>query len=73
MAGNFAEREENVFKEIEIDEGEEILVGNERTVFEENEVVVLEDSEEENKRRMSFPDFIDVVNPISVLLLFFVS
>ncbi|CAG8828107.1 16769_t:CDS:1, partial [Dentiscutata erythropus] len=41
--------EGNVFEEIEIDEGEEILLGNERTVFEENEVVVLEDSEEENE------------------------
>ncbi|CAG8517036.1 16448_t:CDS:2 [Dentiscutata erythropus] len=49
MAGNFAKREGNVFEEIEIDEGKEILVGNERTVFEENEVVVLENSEEENE------------------------
>ncbi|CAG8714873.1 17599_t:CDS:1, partial [Cetraspora pellucida] len=46
---NFAESERIVFEEIEIDEGEEVLVINERTVFEENEVVVLEDSEEDNK------------------------
>ncbi|CAG8713982.1 16040_t:CDS:1, partial [Cetraspora pellucida] len=46
---NFAKREENVFEEIKIDEGEEVLMINERTVFEENEVVVLENSEEDNE------------------------
>ncbi|CAG8529774.1 26142_t:CDS:2, partial [Gigaspora margarita] len=40
-----------VFKEIEVDEGEGTLEGNEneRTVLEENEVIVLEDSEKENE------------------------
>ncbi|CAG8821238.1 13959_t:CDS:1, partial [Dentiscutata erythropus] len=46
---NLAKKEGNIFEEIEIDKGEKILVGNERTVFEENKVVVLEDSEEENE------------------------
>ncbi|CAG8562464.1 1201_t:CDS:2, partial [Cetraspora pellucida] len=46
---NFAERKGIVFEEIEIDEGKEVLVINERTVFEENKVVVLEDSEEDNE------------------------
>ncbi|CAG8506302.1 18907_t:CDS:1, partial [Racocetra fulgida] len=48
MAGNFVEREGNVFEEIEVDE-DEVLVGNEKTVLEENDVIVLDDSEEENK------------------------
>ncbi|CAG8846587.1 44600_t:CDS:2, partial [Gigaspora margarita] len=44
-------REGIVFEEIEVDEGEGALEGNEneRTVLEENEVIVLEDSEEENE------------------------
>ncbi|CAG8842581.1 44389_t:CDS:1, partial [Gigaspora margarita] len=44
-------RERIVFKEIEIDEGEGALEENEneRTILEENEVIVLEDSEEENE------------------------
>ncbi|CAG8563902.1 2698_t:CDS:2, partial [Scutellospora calospora] len=46
--GNFVEREDNVFEEIEVDEGK-VLVGNEKTVLEENDVIVLDDSEEENK------------------------
>ncbi|CAG8801975.1 42875_t:CDS:2 [Gigaspora margarita] len=38
--------------EIEVDEGESALEGNEnkRTVLEKNEVIVLENSEEENKK-----------------------
>ncbi|CAG8775807.1 36794_t:CDS:1, partial [Racocetra persica] len=39
---------DNVFEEIEVDEGE-VLVGNKKTVLEENDVIVLDDSEEENK------------------------
>ncbi|CAG8583527.1 12347_t:CDS:2 [Gigaspora margarita] len=46
-SNNLCYPEGNVFEEI--DEGEEVLVGNKRTVFEENEVGVLEDSEEENE------------------------
>ncbi|CAG8792368.1 16272_t:CDS:1, partial [Gigaspora rosea] len=44
-------REGIVFEEIKVDEGEGVLEGNdnERTVTEENEVIVLEDSEEENE------------------------
>ncbi|CAG8686296.1 2738_t:CDS:2, partial [Ambispora leptoticha] len=40
--------EDNVFEEIEVDKGE-VLVGNEKTVLEENDVIVLDDSEEENE------------------------
>ncbi|CAG8801658.1 13242_t:CDS:1, partial [Gigaspora rosea] len=41
-----------VFEEIEVDEGKGVLEGNEneRTVLEENEVIVLEDSEKEMKK-----------------------
>ncbi|KAF0399030.1 hypothetical protein F8M41_009781 [Gigaspora margarita] len=48
---NFIVREGIVFEEIEVDEGEGALEGNEneRTVLEKNEVIVLEDSEEENE------------------------
>ncbi|CAG8810359.1 17299_t:CDS:1, partial [Gigaspora margarita] len=51
MADNFIVREGIVFEEIEVDEGEGALEENknERTVLEENEVIVLEDSEEENE------------------------
>ncbi|CAG8762254.1 37096_t:CDS:1, partial [Gigaspora margarita] len=45
MAGNF---EGNVFEEIDADEGE-VLVENERSLLEENNMVVLEDSEKENE------------------------
>ncbi|CAG8839277.1 38131_t:CDS:1, partial [Gigaspora margarita] len=40
--------EENVFEEIDANEGE-VLVENERSLLEENDVVVLEDSEKENE------------------------
>ncbi|CAG8842173.1 24732_t:CDS:2, partial [Racocetra persica] len=40
--------EDNVFEEIEVDEGE-VLVENKKTVLEENDVIVLDDSEEENE------------------------
>ncbi|KAF0399029.1 hypothetical protein F8M41_009780 [Gigaspora margarita] len=51
MADNFIVKEGIVFKEIEVDEGEGALERNEneRTVLEENEVIVLENSEEENE------------------------
>ncbi|CAG8849651.1 22714_t:CDS:2, partial [Racocetra persica] len=49
MAGNFVEREDNVFEEIEVDEGE-VLVGNKNTVLKENDVIVLDDSEKENEK-----------------------
>ncbi|KAF0542843.1 riboflavin-specific deaminase [Gigaspora margarita] len=48
MAGNFVEKEGNVFEEIAADEGE-VLVENERSLLEKNDVVVLEDSEKENE------------------------
>ncbi|CAG8774012.1 5352_t:CDS:1, partial [Gigaspora rosea] len=38
----------NVFEEIAPNEGE-VLVGNERSLLEENDVVVLEDSKKENE------------------------
>ncbi|CAG8723168.1 25700_t:CDS:2, partial [Gigaspora rosea] len=46
-----------VFEEIEVDEDECVLEGNEneRTVLEENEVIVLEDSEEENEEISEVP------------------
>ncbi|CAG8551961.1 14306_t:CDS:2, partial [Gigaspora rosea] len=45
---NFVEKEGNVFEEIAANEGE-VLVGNERSLLKENDVVVLEDSEKENE------------------------
>ncbi|CAG8794246.1 31068_t:CDS:1, partial [Gigaspora margarita] len=45
MADNF---EENVFEEIDANKGE-VLVENERSLLEKNDVVVLEDSEKENE------------------------
>ncbi|CAG8814301.1 12565_t:CDS:1, partial [Gigaspora margarita] len=57
MADNFIVREGIVFEEIEVDEDEGALEGNknERTVLEENEIIVLEDSEEENKEISEVP------------------
>ncbi|CAG8446625.1 20835_t:CDS:10 [Dentiscutata erythropus] len=49
---NFAKREGNVFEEI--DKSKKVLIRNKRTVFEENKVVVLEDSEEKNKAQVIF-------------------
>ncbi|CAG8810515.1 32451_t:CDS:2, partial [Gigaspora margarita] len=50
-------REGIVFKEIEVDEGESALEENEneRTILEENEVIVLEDSEEKNEEISEVP------------------
>ncbi|CAG8830658.1 29373_t:CDS:2, partial [Gigaspora margarita] len=50
-------REGIVFEEIEVDESEDALKGNEneRTVLEENEVIVLEDSEKENEKISEVP------------------
>ncbi|CAG8777883.1 13980_t:CDS:1, partial [Gigaspora rosea] len=45
---NFVEKEVNVFEEIAADNGE-VLVENERSLLEENNVVVLEDREKENE------------------------
>ncbi|CAG8733010.1 42484_t:CDS:2 [Gigaspora margarita] len=50
MAGNFGG---NVFEEIDADEGE-VLVKNKRSLLEENDVVVLEDSEKENEIQLIF-------------------
>ncbi|KAF0342985.1 riboflavin-specific deaminase [Gigaspora margarita] len=54
---NFIVREGIVLEEIKVDEGEGALEGNEneRTVLEENEVIVLEDSEEENEEISEVP------------------
>ncbi|CAG8669948.1 12529_t:CDS:1, partial [Gigaspora margarita] len=50
-------REGIVFKEIEVDKGEGALEGieNERTVLEENKVIVLEDSKKENEEISEVP------------------
>ncbi|CAG8762250.1 37095_t:CDS:2 [Gigaspora margarita] len=50
MAGNF---EENIFEEIDANEGE-VLVENERSLLEKNYVVVLEDSKKENEIQLIF-------------------
>ncbi|KAF0373949.1 hypothetical protein F8M41_012934 [Gigaspora margarita] len=52
MAGNFVVRENIMFEEIEVDKGEGVLKRNknERTILEENEVIVLEDSKKENEK-----------------------
>ncbi|CAG8776630.1 9206_t:CDS:2, partial [Dentiscutata erythropus] len=50
--GNFVVREGNVFEEIGVDESVGVLEGNERNVLEKNEVIVLEDSEEENEETL---------------------
>ncbi|CAG8849165.1 1167_t:CDS:1, partial [Gigaspora margarita] len=54
---NFIVRKGIVFEKIEVDEDEGALEGNEneRTVLEENEVIVLEDSKEENKKISEVP------------------
>ncbi|CAG8479079.1 4304_t:CDS:2 [Cetraspora pellucida] len=54
MTSNFAEREEIIFEEIEIDKGEEVLVINERTVFEKNKVVVLKNRKRTTKQALLF-------------------
>ncbi|CAG8669934.1 12528_t:CDS:2 [Gigaspora margarita] len=57
FADNFIVRKGIVFEEIEVDEGKGALEGNEneRTVLEENEVIVLEDSEEKNEEISEIP------------------
>ncbi|CAG8806063.1 31230_t:CDS:1, partial [Gigaspora margarita] len=54
---NFIVREGIVFEKIEVDKGEGALEKNEneRTVLEKNEVIVLEDSEEENGKISEVP------------------
>ncbi|CAG8822578.1 16496_t:CDS:1, partial [Gigaspora margarita] len=45
---NFVEKEGNMFEEIAADE-DEVLVENKRSLLEENDMVVLENSEKEMK------------------------